>query len=138
VVRALMVLVVCCLPLRSIEAQSRPVTWPQLAQLSSSSIYPAHPANRLNFTPLLGESPDTAIRQIRPTHWREGGLVGALVLGAFGAWFGNEICTVLESGGCTRVIIGSVVGGGGVGFLIGALIGGQFPRRVAEETADSL
>jgi hypothetical protein len=133
-----MVFVVCCVPLRSIEAQAQSVTWPQLSQLSSPSIYPTHPADRLNFEPLAGESPDTVIRQIRPTHWKEGGLVGALVLGAFGAWFGNEICRNDEvSNDCTGLVLGGVLGGGGVGFLIGALIGGQFPKHVADESADS-
>jgi hypothetical protein len=131
-----MVIGVCCVPLRAIEAQAKPVAWPQLSRLSSPLIYPAHSANALNFRPLAGESSDTVIRQIRPTHWKEGGMVGALVLGAFGAWFGNEICRNDEvSDSCTGLILGGVVGGGGVGFLIGALIGGQFPKHPVEQAS---
>ena len=73
-------------------------------------------------------------RQIKPTHWKEGGLVGALAVGAFGAWFGNEICRNSDDtgGGCTRAVLGGALGGGVLGFLLGALIGGQFPKHPSE------
>ena len=57
--------------------------------------------------------------------------MGALLLGGFGAWFGNEICRNFdESGnGCGGSLIRGALGGGITGFLIGALIGGQFPKH---------
>jgi hypothetical protein len=65
-------------------------------------------------------------------------LVGALLVGALGAWFGNEICRNDEvEDDCTGLILGGVVEGGGVGFLLGALIGGQFPKDVERQSADS-
>jgi uncharacterized membrane protein YeaQ/YmgE (transglycosylase-associated protein family) len=74
------------------------------------------------------------VRQIRPTHWKEGGLVGALAVGAFGGWLGNEICRTSDDtgSGCTGAVLGGALGGGVLGFLIGALIGGQFPKHPSE------
>jgi len=90
---------------------------------------------------LAGEAGDTIVRKISPTHWKEGGIVGAVVLGAFGIWFGNEICKETEAGneeGCTaRAVVGGAIGGGGLGFLIGALIGGQFPKHPPSAPAES-
>ena len=60
-----------------------------------------------------------------------------MLLGAFGIWFGNEVCQETEAGqekGCTvKAVLGGGLGGGGVGFLIGALIGGQFPQHSGAE-----
>jgi hypothetical protein len=83
------------------------------------------------------QTADTVPRQIRPTHWVEGGIVGAVALGAFGIWFGNEICQKTDAGGepgCTaKAVVGGGILGGGLGFLIGALIGGQFPKGSPRE-----
>jgi uncharacterized protein YcfJ len=95
------------------------------------------PATPLDAPRLAEEPSDTTVRQIQPTHWKEGGLVGAVVLGAFGVWFGNEICRNADdiSGSCARAMIGGGVGGGVLGFLIGALIGGQFPKHPSSEAS---
>ena len=134
--RLLLITILSCVLSGTKQAQAQSVTWPQLSRLSTSSIYQNKPVGRMSPALLASEFRDTLPRQIRPTHWKEGGLVGALVVGAFGAWFGNEICRNDEvAGDCTGLILGGVVGGGGVGFLIGALIGGQFPKHAAEGSA---
>jgi hypothetical protein len=118
------------------NAQRQVLTWPPLAQLSTSAVYLVRSPTPLD-APRLAEAPsDTTVRQIEPTHWKEGGLVGAVVLGAFGVWFGNEICRNADdiSGSCARAMIGGGVGGGVLGFLIGALIGGQFPKHPSSVT----
>jgi hypothetical protein len=69
-------------------------------------------------------------RQIRPTYWKEGGIVGALAAGAFLGWLADGFCNYSESGGgCTGALVGGALGGGLIGFLTGALIGGQFPKQ---------
>jgi hypothetical protein len=121
------------------DAQSQVVAWPQLAGLSTSSIYLERSPTPLDPPRLAAVASDTTVRQIKPTHWKEGGLVGALVVGAFGAWLGNEVCHNADdlSESCTGAVIGGGLGGGILGFLIGALIGGQIPKHSASEPADS-
>ena len=111
-------------------AQTVPLAWAPLSNLSSSPLYDLPLRGPLAPGSLLAEQADSVVRQIRPTHWKEGGLVGALAVGAFGAWLGNEICRNSDTGsGCTGLTLGGALGGGVLGFLIGALIGGQFPKQ---------
>jgi hypothetical protein len=121
------------------NAQGQVVTWPPLAQLSASSVYLERSPTPLDPPWLAAVASDTTVRQIKPTHWKEGGLVGALVVGAFGVWLGSEICHNADdvSESCTGAVIGGGLGGGILGFLIGALIGGQIPKHSASEPADS-
>ena len=139
--RSILMLGVCSgLLFESAAAQTPSVSWPPLSGLSGSSLYIERPGIPLTNRLLASETRDTVPRQIRPTHWKEGGLVGALMLGAFGIWFGNEICQETEAGnnsGCTaRAVVGGAVGGGALGFLIGALVGGQFPKHSPTEPAE--
>jgi hypothetical protein len=87
------------------------------------------------------EPSDTAPPQIKPTHWKEGGIVGAVLLGVFSIWFFNELCQNTDAGadsGCSaKAVVGGALGGGGLGFLIGALIGGQFPKQASRAPDDS-
>ena len=128
----------CTLPLGSALAQNQAVAWPPLSQISASSLYSERPSTPFDVHLFAAETPDTIRRQIKPTHWREGGLVGALLLGGFGAWFANGFCRSLdESGnGCGGSLIGGALGGGIAGFLIGALIGGQFPKHPRSAPVD--
>jgi hypothetical protein len=137
-------LIVCAssaLLLHSARAQTAAVSWPPLSHLSESSFYTERPTTPLSPRSFAREAGDTMVKQIRPTHWKEGGIVGAVVLGAFGIWLGNEICQETEAGndgGCTaKAVVGGAIGGGGLGFLIGALIGGQFPKRPKQFSSDS-
>jgi hypothetical protein len=137
------VLIVCAssgLLTQSPRAQTGVVSWPPLSQLSASSLYTEWAATPLSPRLLALEAPDTVPKQIRPTHWKEGGIVGAVALGAFGIWFGHELCTESEAGndsGCMpKSVIGGAVGGGILGFLIGALIGGQFPKHPPSAPAE--
>lgn len=121
----------------SAAAQAGAVSWPGLSRSSASSLYSNRPSTPLSQPSLAQEAPDSVPRQIRPTHWKEGGLVGALVLGGFGIWFGNELCRNVDdaSVSCAGAMIGGGLGGGVLGFLIGALIGGQFPKGSSSEAA---
>ena len=121
----------CTLLHDSARAQNHAVGWPPLSQLSASPLYTERPSTPLDVHRLAAVPPDTVPRQIKPTHWKEGGIVGAVLVGAFGAWLGNEICRNSESGAasCTGAWVGGALGGGLFGFLTGALIGGQFPKQ---------
>jgi hypothetical protein len=126
-------LIVCAssiLLVATATAQRVPLAWAPLSNLSSSPLYDLPLGGPLTPGSLLAEQADSVARQIQPTHWKEGGLVGALAVGAFGAWLGSEICRNSDTGsGCTGVALGGALGGGVLGFLIGALIGGQFPKQ---------
>jgi len=73
---------------------------------------------------------DTTRRQIRPTYWKEGALIGVVLGTIGGALVGHGLCGMSEEfhKDCT----GSLFLGGLLGAVLlavpGALIGGQFPK----------
>jgi hypothetical protein len=71
---------------------------------------------------------DSIPREIRPTHWKEGALIGGLSLGLGLAFLADGLCRSSDSGGCGGATTGGFVLGGVIGGLIGALVGGQFPK----------
>ena len=111
------------------RGQAQVITWPPLSQLSSTSLYIERPSTPLDLHLFGGEPLDTVPRQIKPTHWKEGGIVGAVLIGGSSAWLGHAICRNSQGGSCTGALVGGALGGGLIGFLIGALIGGQFPKQ---------
>jgi hypothetical protein len=76
-------------------------------------------------------SRDTIQRQIRPTYWKEGALVGGVVGGVGGAFLGHGLCEMSDEIG--RNCTGSLFLGGVLGAALlavpGTLIGGQFPKH---------
>jgi len=68
---------------------------------------------------------------LAPTYWKEGGIVGAIVVGLAGAVVAGGLCGNSETnqGGCSGTTAGALVVGGLTGFALGALIGGQFHKR---------
>ena len=74
---------------------------------------------------------DTVARNIKPTYWREGGLIGAVSTGAFIAYLTYGLCRNSDSihGSCAEGLVGGGLLGGLLGFGIGALVGGQFPKH---------
>src|SRR5438067_740430 len=60
------------------------------------------------------------------TYWLEGGLIGGIGLGVLSAYESGGLCE--SSDGCIagRVTVGVL--GAALGFIVGALIGGQFPK----------
>jgi hypothetical protein len=73
-------------------------------------------------------SVDSVRRQIRPTHWKEGALVGGIVTGLGLALLIDGLCSSDSGGNCGSAVTGGLLGGGVVGGVVGALIGGQFPK----------
>jgi hypothetical protein len=67
----------------------------------------------------------TSTRALRRTYWLEGGVGGAIGLGLLTAVLFHGLC---ESQNCTGSTVGGAVLGGGLGFTVGALVGGQFPK----------
>ena len=67
-----------------------------------------------------------------PADYRwEGLLIGAIGLGAFGAYVGNEFCSFSEnraSNNCMLPTLEGLLLGAIVGGVTGGLIGGLFPR----------
>ena len=83
----------------------------------------------------LGVPADSVQRDIRPTHWKEGALVGGLVGAVGGILLGRFVCGLDESNrSCAGYTVGGAVGGAALLAIIGALIGGQFPKGDAGNT----
>jgi hypothetical protein len=82
----------------------------------------------------LRDTTDSIPRQIRPTHWKEGALIGGLALGATFALLAPGFCALGDNSSCGGAAVAGFLGGAVIGGLIGALIGGQFPKE--EKPAD--
>jgi hypothetical protein len=65
----------------------------------------------------------------RPTNWREGGIVGAVIFGLALASLAGGLCASSDTDqDCTGATLLGAAAGGGMGFVIGALVGGLFPK----------
>jgi hypothetical protein len=96
----------------------RPELPTPVARVAPSLFAPAAPQVRL----------DSVV--IPPTHWREGAIIGGALLGLVTAVGALELCGF--DAPCHNpgfYFLGGLAGGGIVGFGLGALIGGQFPKH---------
>jgi len=75
-------------------------------------------------------APDSVRRDIRPTHWKQGALIGGVVTGLGLALWVNGLCRDSDQD-CKGAFPAALVAGGLAGGLVGALIGGQFPKTAA-------
>jgi hypothetical protein len=108
----------------SLRGQLSPAAWPRgpvvvLAPLSSQGPLAA--------STLPGPSrPDT----YPSTYWKEGGIIGGILLGIAGALLVNGLCNDSDTAEehCGTKAVGGAALGAGVGFAIGSLIGGQFHK----------
>ena len=119
--------------------QAPAVSWPPLAGISASSLYTGRPPTPLDSHLRSDEPSDTVARQIRPTYWKEGGLIGGVAASIFVGLFAQGMCAYAEGStrNCGLSLITGVVLGGGVGFGLGALVGGQFPKGRPRASSDS-
>jgi hypothetical protein len=137
----LVVLTSSTLLLNSAGGQAPAVTWPPLAGISASSLYTGRSPSPLDSHLRSREPSDTVARQIRPTYWKEGGLVGGVASSILVGLFAQGMCAYAEGNtrNCGLSLITGALLGGGVGFGLGALVGGQFPKgppRVPSDSAD--
>jgi hypothetical protein len=73
--------------------------------------------------------PDSVWRDIQPTHWKEGALIGGVSVGLGMAILASGFCRSSDNGGdCGGTFTLGLLAGGVLGGLVGALIGGQFPK----------
>jgi len=64
------------------------------------------------------------------SYWAEGGGIGAAVLGVLGIAVAAGLCSDSEThSSCFGPVVGSALLGAGVGFTVGALVGGRFPKH---------
>jgi hypothetical protein len=73
-------------------------------------------------------SVDSLPREVHPTHWKEGALVGGAAGGIAFAILMNALCRSNVGGDCGGYAIGGFLVGGFIGGFAGMLIGGQFPK----------
>ena len=76
------------------------------------------------------EPRDSVVRDIRPTYWKEGALVGGLLGAVGGALLGGGFCRMSDDVGkdCTASTVVGAVGGAVLLAIPGALIGGQVSK----------
>jgi hypothetical protein len=78
-----------------------------------------------------------SVRAPRPTYWLEGGLTGTAIMGFLGAAVGAGFCgseAPEPVGKCLAAgVLGFAIAGFGLGFPVGALIGGAFPKGPSRE-----
>ena len=137
-----LLLMVCALVLLDFKealAQSTPVAWPPLSNVSASPLYAERVPGPLDLSAVEVEREDTVPRKIKPTYWKEGGIIGAIVAGSFLAYLFHGLCASSDSSGgaCAGALVGGIVLGGGLGFVSGALVGGQFDKNPKPAAPDS-
>ena len=134
----LMVCALVLLDLKEAMPQSTPIAWPPLSGVSGSPLYAASRSGPLVRRPVIGEPSDTVVRQIRATYWKEGGAVGGVAGGIFLAYLMYGLCGLDgPPTSCSGLLLGGGLIGGGAGFVLGALIGGQFPKHPRKAVTDS-
>jgi hypothetical protein len=103
-------------------AQARPPHAAASVLFSAAARGPLHPAG-------LGE-PRDSVRNIQPTYWKEGALVGGGVGAVGGLLLGLAVCGLSEdpNSSCTGTAIAGALGGALLLAIPGALIGGQFHK----------
>jgi hypothetical protein len=103
------------------------------SQALSAPILPVTP--RL-YAPLRDSSPvnlfSSEATSPRPSFWLQGGIIGALVFAGAAAWF-SRICESSDVGGsCGAPRVKFILGAIPLGFITGALIGGNIHPHQAE------
>jgi hypothetical protein len=94
---------------------------------AASILFAATPHSPLR--PGSWERADSVARDIQPTHWKEGALIGGVLGGVGGALLGAWVCGMSESSdGCTGTAVAGGLGGALVVGITGALIGGQISK----------
>jgi hypothetical protein len=123
----------------SAGSQAPSITWPPLAVLSASSLYTRRFPTPLDNHLRTDERSDTVARQIRRSYWKEGGLVAGVASSILVGLFAQGMCAYAEGNtrNCGLSLITGALLGGGVGFGLGALVGGQFPKRPPRMSSDS-
>jgi hypothetical protein len=71
---------------------------------------------------------DSVRRDIRPTHWKKGALIGGVVTGLGLALLVDGFCRDSDTDCQGGAVPMALLAGGVFGGLVGALIGGQFPK----------
>jgi hypothetical protein len=89
---------------------------------------------------VLADTTDSIPRRIRPTQWKKGALIGGLAGGAAVALLSAVVCSAgAESEtDCSGAPIAGFAVGVLPGAILGALIGGQFPKQAEPADPDSL
>jgi len=75
---------------------------------------------------------DSQYRKIPPTHWQNGAIVGAAAMALLTFGFAHGLCRFegdSQRNNCVGVALIAAPFGGVVGAGLGALIGGQFPKK---------
>jgi hypothetical protein len=121
-----------------LAAQAAPIAWQPLRAPSSSYFYASPAIGPLSPQAFRAEPPDTGVRQIKPTYWKEGGVVGAVVVGTSMTLLVVGLCREGDGADCHpyQYVLGPLFSAA-LGFGLGALVGGgQFrkhPRSLPAE-----
>jgi hypothetical protein len=90
-----------------------------------SQLFAARPSSPMQFTS------DTAPTVIRPTHWKQGLLIGGAIGGVGLGFLGYALCHDLSETrtSCLGTTLGTAAVGAVIGGVTGALIGGAFRKQ---------
>ena len=127
-VRVVAVSILVCASGVSISQAQRPEVAPRLKPFGAAWHSVAPSAHGLVPSALAAPADSAAIR---PTHWVKGGVIGGLVLGGALGTLTYLWCPYIDnstSGDCARFTLSAAALGGFAGFLVGALVGGAFPK----------
>lgn len=105
----------------TLHVSLRGASGPALFRLPSDSTTVAAPARRVTAVVLDSVA-------IKRTHWVRGGAMGAATLGLAG-YVLSGLCDADSGGNCGQVRLSLTFMGTALGFVLGALIGGQFPAQ---------
>lgn len=75
---------------------------------------------------------DSVRREIRPTQWKKGALIGGLAAGLGFVVLMDRVCRGSDTGCGGSVTPHAFLAGGVLGGLVGALIGAQVPKAEAQ------
>ena len=100
-----------------------------LGSQASAQVAELRPAPSILFYSAPAQVMDADSLNIPPTHWKTGALIGAGAGVATGLWFGYKMCGFDgPRENCAPGMIASALLFGFVGYGLGALVGGQFPK----------
>ena len=99
-----------------------------LRSQASAQVTELGPAPSVLFLAEPVQTLETDSLNLAPTYWKEGALVGGVIVGAFGAYLYHGLCGMDGPDNCGGALVGGAILGFLIGAIPGALIGGQFPK----------
>jgi hypothetical protein len=116
-------------------------TRPSVAQSHGARLHGPGPSQLFAPRPAFPAEarPDTVVKEIPPTHWKRGLLIGGAVGGAALGFLGYALCHDLRETqeSCLGPTLGGAAIGAVMGGITGALIGGAFRKNAPTDSLET-